>query len=267
MTPFDLTKRDALSANENTMPGDAANGAANDLRSYLQRSAALHSRALAETARRSGPHASALSNGRIGPAFKSLDALLDHLRACLPADAPRVVLVVAARPEIDASRDAIRIARAQATECRLGVLVDLHHGTIAVSDQLGIPRAPGFAELASGRAGFEDIVHIDEETPLQIIPRGDRAVTIGTKRDGERLARILDALVQVYDSVVLHAGRETALMHQSHLAGRLRAVIAVLASGEGKTADQVLAELAALNCPVLSLEQSVERRWFSRRSA
>lgn len=267
MTPFDLPKRDVLSANENTMPGDAANGAANDLRSYLQRSAALHSRALAETVRRSGPNASALSNGRIGPAFKSLDALLDHLRACLPADAPRVVLVVAARPEIDASRDAIRIARAQATECRLGVLVDLHHGTIAVSDQLGIPRAPGFAELASGRAGFEDIVHIDEETPLQIIPRGDRAVTIGTKRDGERLARILDALVQVYDAVVLHAGRETALMHQSHLAGRLRAIIAVLASGEGKTADQVLAELAALNCPVLSLEQSVERRWFSRRSA
>ncbi len=110
-------------------------------------------------------------------------------------------------------------------------------------------------------------MHIDEETPLQIIPRGHRAVTIGTKRDGERLARILDALVQVYDAVVLHAGRETALMHQSHLAGRLRAVIAVLASGEGKTADQVLAELAALNCPVLSLEQSVELRWFSRRSA
>jgi Mrp family chromosome partitioning ATPase len=266
MTPFDLPKRDELSANENTTPGDAANGAANDLRSYLQRSAVLRSRALAETARRSEPRAIALRNGRIGPAFKSLDALLDHLRAGLP-DAPRVVLVMAARPEIDASREAIRIARAQASECRLGVLVDLHHGTITVSDQLGIPRAPGFAELASGRAGFEDVVHIDEETPLQIIPAGDRAVTIGTKRDGERLARILDALVQVYDAVVLHAGRETALMHQSHLAGRLRAVIAVLASGEGKTADRVLAELAALNCPVLSLEQSVVRRWFSRRSA
>src|SRR6476659_9827186 len=118
MTPFDLPKRDALSANEKTMPGDAANGAANDLRSYLQRSAVLRSRALAEMARRSEPHTSALSNGRIGPAFKSVDALLDHLPAGLPADAPCVVLVMAARPEIDASRDAIRIARAQASEGR-----------------------------------------------------------------------------------------------------------------------------------------------------
>jgi Mrp family chromosome partitioning ATPase len=267
MKPFDLPKRDALSASEKTMPGHAANGAANDLRSYLQRSAVLRSRALAETSRRSEPHASGLSNGGIGAAFKSLDAVLDHLRADLPADAPPVVLVMAARPEIDASRDAIRIARAQASECRLGILVDLNHGTITVSDQLDIPRAPGFAELASGRAGFEDVVHIDDETPLQIIPAGDRAVTIGTKRDGERLARILDALMQVYDAVVLHAGRETALMHQPHLAGRLHAVIAVLASGEGKNIDQVLAEFAAFNCPVLSLEQSGERRWFSRRSA
>jgi hypothetical protein len=232
MKPFDLPKRNALSANEMTMPGPAANGAANDLRSYLQRSAVLRSRTVATTPEsRSGT----LSNGRMGPAFKSLDALLDHLRA-------------------------------QASECRLGVLVDLAHGAVAVSDELGIPRAPGLAELAAGRAGFEGVVHVDDETPLQIIPAGDRAVRVVTKRESERLARILDALMQVYDVVVLHAGRETALMHQHHLTGRLRAVIAVLACGGSKNADQILTELA-FNCPVLSFEQSVARRWFSRRSA
>lgn len=262
MKPFDLPKRDALSANEMTMPGPAANGAANDLRSYLQRSAVLRSRTVATTPE---SRSSTLSNGRKGPAFKSLDALLDHLRADLVEGAPRVILVMAARREIDASRDAIRIARAQASECRLGVLVDLAHGAVAVSDELGIPRAPGFAELAAGRAGFEDVVHVDDETLLQIIPAGDRAVRVVTKRESERLAHILDALMQVYDVVVLHAGRETALINQPHLTGRLRAVIAVLACG-GKNADQILTELA-FNCPVLSFEQSVERRWFSRRSA
>ena len=70
-------------------------------------------------------------------------------------------------------------------------------------------------------------------------------------------------MIQVYDVIVLHAGRETALINQSHLIERLGAVIAVLACG-GKNADQILTELA-FNCPVLPFEQSVERLWFGRR--
>jgi Mrp family chromosome partitioning ATPase len=262
MKPFDPPKRDALSANEMTMPEPVANGAANDLRSYLQRSAVLRSRTVATTPE---SRSSTLSNSRMRPAFKSLDALVDHLHVDLADGAPRVILVMAARREIDARRDAIRIARAQASEYRLGVLVDLAHGAAAVSDELGIPHAPGFSELAAGRAGFEDVVHVDNETLLQIIPAGDRAVRVVTKLESERLAHILDALIQVYDVVVLHAGRETALINQPHLIERLGAVIAVLACG-GKNADQILTELA-FNCPVLSFEQSVERLWFSRRSA
>jgi hypothetical protein len=53
------------------------------------------------------------------------------------------------------------------------------------------------------------------------------------------------------------------------LAGRLRTVLAVLASGEGKSrsAEQVSAELAGFACTVMLHEQSTERRWFLRRSA
>ena len=267
MKPFELLARDTLSANEKSPPEHSANGAANDLRSYLQRTAALRSRALAATSRGSESQAVMFANG-MRRSFKSLDALLDHLRRGLPADAPPVVLIVAARPEIDASREAIRIARAQAAECGLGILVDLTRGVIAVSDQLDMPRAPGFAELASGRAQFEEVVRVDAETPLQIITAGDRMVTIGTKPDAERFAPIFGALAQVYDAVVLHADRATAVLHQSHLAGRLRAVIAVgAAPGEDMIADHSLTELAAFGCPVLSFEQNVERRWFARRPA
>jgi len=267
MKPFDPPEREAFSANDKTRPEYAANGAANDLRSYLQRSAALRSRAFAATSRGSGAHPVMLANGTLRPPFKSLNALLDHLRTGLSGEAPPVVLIMPGRPEIDATRDAIRIARAQAAKCSLGILVDLARNVTALSDQLGIPRAPGFAELASGRAGFEAVVRVDTDTPLQIIPAGERLVTLGTKPDAERLARILGALVQVYDAVVLHADRATALLYQPHLAGRLGAVIAVRAPGEGKTADRSSAELAAFGCPVLSFEQSIERRWFARRSA
>jgi hypothetical protein len=264
MKPFDLPKRGALAANE-IMPGHVAGGAANDLRSYLQRSVALRSRALAEASRRSEPITPAFSNGRTKPTLSSIDDVLAYLRSQAEAGAPRAVLVMATRAEIDASHEAIRIARAQSADERLCVLVDLTHG--AIGPKLGIPRTTGFAELAAGSAGFDDIVHVDDETQLQVIPAGQATAKQETKP--ERLARIFEALAQVYHTMVLHADRETAFNYQPVLAGRLRTVLAVLASGEGKSrrAEPALAELAGFGCTVMLHEQSAERRWFLRRSA
>ena len=264
MKPFDLPKRGALAANE-LMPGHVAGGAANDLRSYLQRSVVLRSRALAEASRRSEPIAPTPANGRAKPTLSSIDDVLVHLRGQVAPDAPRAILVMAARPEIDASHEAIRIARAQSADQRLCVLVDLTHG--AIGSKLGISPTPGFAELAAGHAGFDDIVHVDDETQLQVIPAGQAAAKQDTKP--ERLALIFEALAQVYHFMVLHADRETAFNYQPVLAGRLRTVLAVLASGEGKSrrAEPALAELAGFGCTVMLHEQSAERRWFLRRSA
>jgi Mrp family chromosome partitioning ATPase len=266
MKPFDLPKRGALTANE-IMPGHVAGGAANDLRSYLQRSVVLRSRALAEASRRSEPMAPVLVNGGAKPTLNSIDDVLAHLRAPAEADAPRAILVMAARPEIDATHEAIRIARAQSAEQKLCVLVDLSRGAAAVCAKLGISRAPGFVELAAGHASFDDVVHVDDETPLQVIPAGQAAARLETKL--ERLAHIFAALAQAYHFMVLHADRETAFNYQPVLAGRLRAVLAVVASGEGKRrrADQALAELAGFGCTAMLHEQSAERRWFLRRSA
>jgi hypothetical protein len=41
----------------------------------------------------------------------------------------------------------------------------------------------------------------------------------------------------------------------------------VLAPGEGRKSELILAELAGFGCTVLFHEQSAERRWFLRRSA
>jgi Mrp family chromosome partitioning ATPase len=249
------------------MPGHVAGGAANDLRSYLQRSVVLRSRALAEASRRSEPIAPVLANGNAKPILNSIDEILAHLRAEQTQQAPRAILVIAARPEIDATNEALRIARALSREQPLCVLVDLTHGAAALGVKLGIPRTPGLAELADGRVSFDDIVQVDKETPLQVIPAGQSIAKQETKL--ERLARIFEALAQVYHFMVLHADRETAFNYQPVLAGRLRAALAVLASGEGKSrrAGAALSELAGFGCAVMLHEQSPERRWFSRRSA
>lgn len=265
MKPFDLPKRGALTANE-IMPEHIAGGAANDLRSYLQRSVVLRSRALAEASRQSEPITPILSNGSAKPTLNSIDEVLAHLNAEPASDAPRAILVMAARPEIDATYEALRIARAQSAGERLCVLVDLTNGAAAVCAKLGIPRAPGLAELADGRVSFDEIVHVDKETALQVIAAGQAAAKRETKP--ERLARIFEAMAQVYHFMVLHADRETAFNYQPVLAGRLRTVLAVLASGEGKSRRRpALSELAGFGCTVMLHEQSTERRWFSRRSA
>jgi hypothetical protein len=160
---------------------------------------------------------------------------------------------MASGPEIDASREAIAIARGLLPHERLRVLVDLARGPNAMAEELALPRAPGFAELAAGDASFDDIVHVDEETPLQVIASGGPAVWLNSGSGGKRLARIFEALAQAYDVIVLHADRGTALM--------LRPIVAVLARGEGKGSDSSLLELAVFGCPVLAYAKGeTERR-------
>ena len=88
------------------------------------------------------------------------------------------------------------------------MLIDLTRGASAVSGPLGLPRAPGFTDLAAGRAGFDDVIRVDTDTPLQVIAAGNPAV----KPKGEeidRFMRVFEALTEAYDCVVLHADRDT----------------------------------------------------------
>jgi Mrp family chromosome partitioning ATPase len=257
MKPFSLPKREPLPANEEQMSPAAWRPAANDLRSYLQQRSGLTSQTPSKEPEHNGSAPGKHANGTAAaaPALKTLDAVLDHLQILAEQDGPRAVLVMASGPEIDASREAIAIARGLLPHERLRVLVDLARGPNAVSEELALPRAPGFAELAAGDASFDDIVHVDEETPLQVIASGGPTVWLNSGSGGKRLARIFEALAQAYDVIVLHADRGTALMLRPILAGRLHRIVAVLARGESKGSDSLL-ELAVFGCPVLAYAQS-----------
>jgi Mrp family chromosome partitioning ATPase len=271
MKPFALPKRQSPSANTEPLTRADDRPAPNDLRSYLQRRPALISGTLGFEPEHNGLVPAKPANGSIGvgPTLRSLDEVLVHLGAKAEVDAPRAVLVMAAGSEIDASREAIHIARALLADERLRVLVDLTRGAVAVSGHLRLPREPGFAELAAGRAGFDDVVHVDEATSLQVISAGNASVWPDSGTGNKRLARIFEALGQAYTVIVLHADRSTALMLRSILAGRLQKIVAVLARAEGKSAGSSLLELAVFGCPVLLYEQNgaEPRRSFAGRVA
>jgi Mrp family chromosome partitioning ATPase len=229
----------------------------NDLRHYLnQRLAASAAEAANDSPRKSDATASRADGDKVGPVLKSLDAVLNHILASGKGAAPRALLVAGASAKVDAAAEAIAIARALVARREQVVLVDLTRGATAVSGPLGLPRAPGLSDLAAARAGFEDVVRIDSESPLQVIPAGNPKLAVKGD-ENERFTRIFEALMQAYDSVVLHADREAMRKFTPALKFELPLVVAVLPAGASASNSKTdLSDFAALGCPVLVYEQS-----------
>jgi len=241
----------------------------NDLRHYLnQRLAASAAEAANDSPRNGDAAPSKPGSDKVGPVLKSLDAVLNHILVAGKGGAPRAVLVAGAT-KLDATPEAIAIARALARREQV-VLVDLTRGPASVSGALGLPRTPGLTDLVAGRAGFEDVVRIDENSSLQVISAGNPKLS-AKDDENERFARLFEALTQTYDSVVLHADREAVRQLAPSLKFELPIVVAVLpagASDSGTKAD--LAEFSALGCPVLVYEQDGKKprsRFFERVAA
>jgi uncharacterized protein involved in exopolysaccharide biosynthesis len=237
--------------------GETASLRPNELRHYLnQRIAAAASEPANDSVRNGPPPAPNAGSSKLGPVLKSLDAVLNHILASGKGSAPRAVLVAGVSAKVDATPEAIQIARSLVARREQAVLVDLTCGATAVSGPLGLPRAPGFTDLAAGRAGFEDVVRIDDDTPLQVITTGNPKV-MAKGEATDRFTRVFEALTQAYDCVVLHADREAVRRLTPALKFELPVVVAVLPAGAGaKSATEELRDFSALGCPVLLYEQS-----------
>jgi hypothetical protein len=183
------------------------------------------------------------------------DTVLNQIYAAGRGGAPRALLVSGATASLDATPEAVSIARALATGGDQVVLVDLACGRVSISGTLGLKSSPGLAELFAGRAGFEDVVRVDAETPLQVIAAGGPTLTVPDEGN-ERFTSVLEALTQAYDGVVLHADHEALLKFTPALKFELSVAIAVVDTASG--ADSAKSDLNAfspLGCPVLVYEK------------
>ncbi|MEG6509574.1 exopolysaccharide transport family protein [Methyloligella sp. 2.7D] len=210
--------------------------------------------------RRQGEHAGDTSGerktvGEKGAVVHSVDAVSEQLDAKLAGVSPRSILIVPATA-MNALPEAIQIARKRAEEERV-VLLDIAQGQVTVSDFLGLERIPGYRELAAGEAAFEDVIQVDQESELQVIPAGDPEVT--PENAQASFLRIFDALSHVYDCVVIHADRPQAVTFQPALEGMLSAMVALFAPDTAKSmADEALADFASFDCPVLIYERRAQ---------
>jgi uncharacterized protein involved in exopolysaccharide biosynthesis/Mrp family chromosome partitioning ATPase len=231
-------------------------GQPNDLRRYLQQRASSPKPDLKDLPARGPETREPVRGGRVAPVIKSLDALVNQIFAEHDCNKQRLVLIAAATPKTNAAPTAIALARLLAADAERAVLVDLTPASTAVSGPLGLPRAPGFADLLAGSASFEDVVCLDGKSALQVIVAGNAPAKSETK-DEERMGRIFSALAQAYDLVVLYGDTASVSKFQASLQGRLAMVIAVLAgAGDPTAAMTAIAELTSFGAPVFPYDKS-----------
>lgn len=242
----------------------------NDLRHYLNQRLAASAAEAANDSPSKGAAPAKTGSDKVGPVLKSIDAVLNHILASGKGGAPRALLVAGASSKVDATAEAIEIARALVAKREQVVLVDLTRGPASISGALGMPRVPGLIDLIAKRACFEDVVMVDSDTSLQVIPAGNPKLAISDD-ENERFNRLCDALTQTYDCVVLHADREAVRQPTPALKFKLPVVVAVLPAGAGASdANTDLTDFSALGCPVLVYEQNGKKprsRLFERAAA
>src|SRR5580704_13903997 len=181
-----------------------------------------------------------------------IERLADGLRGA-GAEARKITILGTASSE-SITLTALTIARLMARSARV-VVVDLAAASPTISAISADPNAPGLTELMLGEASFSQIITKDRLSRVHVVnagrPGSDRALL-----QSPRLTLAIDALLRVYDHVLLDAGSASDLPAEL-LTTRARAVVvpdgAMTADARALMCDQLRAvgfsEVSMLNEP------------------
>src|SRR5262249_36202254 len=133
-------------------------------------------------------------------------------------------------------------ARLMARDAKV-VVVDLAASSPTMAAVSVESSAPGLAELMQGEASFTQVITKDRLSRVQLVNAGrpgfDRALL-----QSPRLALAIDALLRVYDHVLLDAGTASDLPAEL-LTAHARAVVVPDAAMDAEARRQMSAELSA----------------------
>ena len=156
----------------------------------------------------------------IPPESTEIEQLADDLRSA--GEAARKVTILGTASGESIKLTALTLARLMAQNTRV-VLVDLAAASPAISAVSVDPSAPGLAELMLGEASFSQVITRDRYSRAHLVsagrPGADRALL-----QSPRLTLAIDALLRVYDHVLLDAGTASDLPAEL-LTAQARAVV------------------------------------------
>ena len=176
----------------------------------------------------------------IAPGITEIEQLAEHLRGA--GEAARKVTILGTASSESITLTALTLARLIARDARV-VVVDLSASSPTISAVSVDPSAPGLAELMLGEASFSQVITKDRLSRVHLVsagrPGSDRALL-----QSPRLTLAIDALLRVYDHVLLDAGTASDLPAEL-LTAQARAVVVPDASMTGDartlTCDQLRA--------------------------
>ncbi|MGJ4997345.1 GumC family protein [Bradyrhizobium sp. HKCCYLS3077] len=182
---------------------------------------------------------------------------LEQLAADLVAagEAARKVTVLGTAGATGVTTTALSLARAMAQQARV-VLVDLAGSPQLLAGLSVDPAAPGLIELMLGEASFSSIITKDQASRLHLVNAG-RPGADRNQLQSPRLSLAIDALLRVYDHVLLDAGNASDLPAELLTTGA-RAVLvpdpAMPAEARSQMSEQLrevgFAAVTMLNAPV-----------------
>jgi len=174
------------------------------------------------------------------PPLNEIEQLARDL--CNAGEAAHKITVLGTAAGDGITLTALTLARLMARDARVAV-VDLAASSPTIVAVSVDANAPGLAELMLGEASFTQVITKDKFSRVQLVNAGrpgfDRALL-----QSPRLSLAIDALLRVYDHVLLDAGTASDLPAEL-LTAQARAVVVPDASMEKDARTQMCAELKA----------------------
>lgn len=157
------------------------------------------------------PAAPGIREFRVDPAPAADLAEIDHLANDLRAagEAAHRITVMGTGQNESIMLAALALARLLTNSAKV-VLVDLSPSSSALTATSVDPAAPGLADLMLGETSFGQVITRDRLSPLHLVGAG-RSDADRSLLQSPRLAIALDALLGVYDHVLLVVGTATDL--------------------------------------------------------
>jgi Mrp family chromosome partitioning ATPase len=157
----------------------------------------------------------------IVPELTEIEELAENLRSA--GDAARKVTVLGTAANESITLTALTLARLIAHNNTRVVVVDLSASSPTISAVSVDPSAPGLAELMLGEASFSQVITRDRLSRVHLVSSG-RPGSDRTLLQSPRLSLAIDALLRVYDHVLLDAGTASDLPAEL-LTAQARAVV------------------------------------------
>jgi polysaccharide biosynthesis transport protein len=201
-----------------------------------------------------GPEIRTEPRADIAPELPEIEQLADALRAA--GEAARKVTILGTASGESVTLTALTLARLIARSARV-VVVDLSASPPTIPAASVDPSAPGLAELMLGEASFSQVITKDRSSRVHLVSAGrpgfDRALL-----QLPRLTLAIDALLRVYDHVLLDAGTGSDLPAEL-LTAQARAVVVPDASMPADARSLMCGQLRAVGfSEVTMLSQSTQ---------